>query len=541
MGSLQLLNESTIFSLYLRKRLETVKLAFKFLLLIGIVLLACSRDESYKVAEDQIVAKVGQRIITAEEFKNNFEFSVSTLRVGLNPRRTYLNYMIKELLLANEGYRQGLHQNPYVTSRVTRRRKNNLLEAFVHKYVHDKVNIPEADIQEAVKKSSVTWKMLIWPTPNLEEAQTARLQASNSTLSDFIDDQLSKAEVKLVAKSHFETGWIDFLDLQPEILEKVVNLEIGKTSAPFPYGNGYAVAEVLDIHRVGITENQLMFGPRRKRIKARLHNIESDRIMHSLMDSILTPQNIRVKGAVVEKLATPLFEWIKAGLPKEGSVFKVIENPPDSLKEGINQIKRSLDQVLITSQYEKKTVQDFIEHIDYYRSELNRSKSFDDFKDRLVTEIGRMIKNEIFIEIAEKKNLDESAIIVEDLRVWERKWTYDVFRNHSVRELKVSAAEMQNFFKYRWRELSIADVDTTRFYKYKSDVYNALLHEKQLAALESEIEALRKRYPIQINAKVLEELELIDSLKSSQTTYFLRKKFTGEAMFPTVDLKWLHL
>ena len=49
---------------------------------------------------------------------------------------------------------------------------------------------------------------------------------------------------------------------------------------------------------------------------------------------------------------------------------------------------------------------------------------------------------------------------------------------------------MELFFKERWRELPIANVDTTRFYKYESDVYNKIIHEKHTALLEQEINKL---------------------------------------------------
>jgi branched-subunit amino acid aminotransferase/4-amino-4-deoxychorismate lyase len=82
-------------------------------------------------------------------------------------------------------------------------------------------------------------------------------------------------------------------------------------------------------------------------------------------------------------------------------------------------------------------------------------------------------------------------------------------------------------------------VDTTRFYKYENQVYNFLLHEKHIARLEQRIKELRKRYPVWINEKLLSELELSDSTKTHQTSLFARKNFTGEAVVPIVDMKWI--
>jgi len=98
---------------------------------------------------------------------------------------------------------------------------------------------------------------------------------------------------------------------------------------------------------------------------------------------------------------------------------------------------------------------------------------------------------------------------------------------------------MQDFFHNRWRELPIADVDTTRFYKYEHEAHNLLMHEKHLQRLKERLQELEKRYPVFIDEALLRTLDLSDSVRSNLTSLFVRKNFTGEALVPTVDLKWL--
>jgi hypothetical protein len=507
--------------------------------LVGLLVFSCSKDKKQETLNEQILAKVGKRVITASDFRYSYEFSFAPLRRGESQRHTYLDYLIKELLLANEGYRLGYHKNNYVTSRVNNRRRNDLLEAFFLKHVHGKVNIPEAELQDAIKKGSVKWRMIFWPTPSLEAAQEARIEASKSDLEDFVEKKISNQEVRLKEKKFFETDWVDFMDLKPEVFDKIKDLEVGKVSQPIPYGNGYALAQIIDINLDGIKVEELKYGAKRKQMYARLHDIEADQIVHALMDSIITPLDVRVKGGVVEQLAPLLFEWLKDGFPKKGSLVSAVQNASDSAKTYIKQIRKLLDQPLLTSKKETKTVEDFLKHIGYYQKFLKQSTSFINFKERLITEIGTMFKNDVFIGIAENEGYADSARIIDDLRTWEQKWTYDVFRTETVKELAVTDQEMHDFFTHRWRELPIANVDTTRFYKYENQVYNFLLHEKHIARLEQRIKELRKRYPVWINEKLLSELELSDSTKTHQTSLFARKNFTGEAVVPIVDMKWI--
>lgn len=489
---------------------------------------------------DQIIAKVGDRVITANEFKYSFEFSFAPLRRGQNQRRTYLDYMIKELLLANEGYRLGFHKAPYVTSRVANRRRNDLLEAFFKKHVHSKVNIPEDKLEGAIKKGSVKWRMIIWPTPTLDQAQKDLAVARQSNLVDFVEKKIASAEVQLKEKRFFETDWVDYLDLKPEILDKIKDLEVGKVSDPIPYGSGYALAQILDINLHGIKVEELQYGPKRKQMYERLHDIAADSIVHGLMDSILTPLDVRVNSKIVEQMAPALFQWYGDGLPNSKSLVEAVQSAPDTAKSYLLALKQSLEAPLLTCKSGNKTVQDYLGYLNYYRTPLKQSKSFEDFKERLITEIGTMFKNEVFVGIAEQDGFADSANVVNDLRIWEQKWTYDVYRMAEVKDLKVTDREMREFFKTRWRELPIADVDTTRFYKYESDVYNFILHEKHIARLEAKLAELKKRYPIWLNEKLLNEMALSDSGKTLQTSVFLRSNFTGAPSVPIADMKWIN-
>ena len=100
--------------------------------------------------------------------------------------------------------------------------------------------------------------------------------------------------------------------------------------------------------------------------------------------------------------------------------------------------------------------------------------------------------------------------------------------------------EMESFFKTRWNELHISNIDTTRFYKYENDVHNFLLHEKQTKLLNDEISKLKEKYDVWINEDVLNSLELNDDPKSLETSVFVTKNFTGERVVPDADYKWLH-
>lgn len=370
-----------------------------------------------------------------------------------------------------------------------------MLEAFYHKYVYDRVNIPENKLQDATKKATVKWRMIMWPVQSKNEADKIRQETQNSSLEEFIGKQLQKQDIPLKNQTFFETDWLDFYDLKPEVLDAIANLEIGKTSEPIPFGNGFVLVQILDINLNSIKEDELKYGAKREKMRQRLFDVQADSISSALMDSVLTPREVRLKGQVLDQLVPVLYRWTRDGLPQYKSLLETVEQQADTAADYIKSIKNLLDETLVTTVDSSIAVRDYLRYMNFYRKALDESSSEKDFRSRLITEIGRMIKNNSFIAIADAEGFSDSSAIQIDLEKWERKWTYDAQRGEFIKGIEVSEDELQDFYKHRWRELQIANVDTTRLYKYEDEAYNMLLHEKHMAFLNKKSTSLSNGTP----------------------------------------------
>jgi len=509
--------------------------SFLFLLVIASLFAFCT-----KVPKKEIIAKVGNDVITVDEFRYSYEFSFSPTRTGPNPRKTYLDYMIKEKLLALEGYQKGYQKSSFVKRRISQRRYLDVLESYYQEHVHNKVKISEDEIRDAIKKGSVKFRMRIWPTEDYDKAKKALAEARKIGLPQYMKKQLAKNEIPLGKEKRFETGWIDFLDIRPEILNGIKDLEVGEISEPIPFDTGYALFQVLDIQRHGIKVDELERGVKRKRMMNRLHDIKADKIVHALMDSILTPMEIRVNGKLVDKLAPLLFNWVNDGLPTGIYLPDVFKNSlPDSSKQYLKDLKGMLDETLVTYKGGKKSVRDYISYMDYYRRSLKRKSSLEEFEPVLLTEIGRMMKNNTFVKLGEKQGYADVDSVAEDLHQWQDKWVYEAYRIDRVKGLTVTEDEEKKYFKKNWKKLPVADVDSSKFEKFRPYVRLEMLHEKQLAVLNKDLDKLYKKYPVWINEKKLNALDLDDKDNSRNISLFVRKRFSNQAAVPTVDMKWI--
>jgi len=249
--------------------------------------------------------------------------------------------------------------------------------------------------------------------------------------------------------------------------------------------------------------------------------------------------DIRVSSKRVDIIAPLLFKWISDTLPN-GSLLEAI-NKPDMKKTYLLELKNQFKEPLVSFSNGIKTVYDYISYMDYFRHNLIRQTNYEDFRNALIMEIGRMMRNDTFVQIAEHDGYGDSIVVTSDITSWEAKWTYDIYRSELIKGITPTDEELQDYFSKHWRDMDIVPQDSNNFKSYYNQVYNEVIHQKHIAQLEKELDLLRQRYPIWINEKVLNELELVgDAINSRNISFFVRRRFDRQAAIPTVDLKWCY-
>lgn len=122
---------------------------------------ACGEHPSLD-PEDTAVAFVGDHIITVSDFRRNYEFGFPNLKTGPNKKRSYLNFMIKEKVLALHGYHLNLDKSERVQKLEDGLLNELLVEALFARDVKNKINVSQEEIKRAITKSKVQWKLRYW-------------------------------------------------------------------------------------------------------------------------------------------------------------------------------------------------------------------------------------------------------------------------------------------------------------------------------------------------------------------------------------------
>jgi peptidyl-prolyl cis-trans isomerase C len=120
-----------------------------FLLEILLCLTVISTSGVYG-AEDEILAKVGNEVITRLDFEkrlNSLPYAAQQELKDFEKKKQLLDIMIKARLLVTEGGNKGLTEKPDIKAGLRMIRDDYITQEFVRAYIENKVEVSEEEVQ----------------------------------------------------------------------------------------------------------------------------------------------------------------------------------------------------------------------------------------------------------------------------------------------------------------------------------------------------------------------------------------------------------
>lgn len=328
-------------------------------LMLFAALTACNSSNE----EKKILARVGDREITVEEFKLNYEFGWAELKKGKTSeekKRSYLEYMIYEKLIAKEGYKKGYDKDPYVLANLARLEKDLSIEALIDQEIKPRVVVTPEEIKEAVNKSNTSFKFRYWVEPEYQSAARIGKLMQDYGYTTVVDDILKNMPETGITPSNLESGYITWLDIDENILPAIAGLQIGEISAPVKINNSYYLFQVMDIRRTTFPEND--YYNKESTFRNIIFNRKLKKEVVNFVDSLLTPENLTSRGRIVKSLAAGIDEYFRSGKNKEFSFEDFVKAYSDSFATARN-IAGYYDSVMVAGKVESFTTGDIIKNL----------------------------------------------------------------------------------------------------------------------------------------------------------------------------------
>jgi hypothetical protein len=318
----------------------------------------CSKNTN---SVDNVVAIVGQKKITVKEFRLNYEFGFSHLKKGPDRKRSYLDYMIKESLLSQEGFKLGLDKSERVKKLENDLLDELLVEELYQKEISDKINITEEQIRDAFTKSKVKWKLRYWVEPNLYSADRKFKAMKEKGQTAALGDVPKNNPQFQFKPTDAESDYLTCFDVSEEVLNAIKDLPVGELSAPIEFNGTYFIFQVVDIRREPVSEYDRL--NETERYRNLLYEKYFRKAAAAYVSEFMTAKNVATKRASFQILTDAVSEWKQIDIKSRRSLLREIESA-DSLKPFLLKLQKSLNRTLVIFKDGKWTVRDFIDRFD---------------------------------------------------------------------------------------------------------------------------------------------------------------------------------
>ena len=522
---------------FTRKNKSIIVVASLILLAGAYIIIRYFIDKEYSDPEDVIVAEVGDQVITVRDLRLNYEFGLPDLKIGKDEnarKKSYLNFMINEKLLAVEGYKNGLDKSDRVKEQ-TKILKNQLaVEALIDEDIQKGIKISDQEIHDAINKSKVSFKFRFWVEPTLERASAIAAAMQKYGYADVVDDIIKNNPDFKIDPKNFQTDYVSWTDISPEILNAIVNLPAGDISEPVKIEDSYFIFQIEDIRRSAVTENDYISqAPTMKKI---LFNRELKKRAVQYVDNLMTPKHLTTKGNAFRALLNASLEW-RTDSTISGKQFIDAVKSAGKDHPALSLFNTMLQDTMVKFSDGYFTIKQFLNLFDPSRINAD-PKNYNDFRTELNARIAMTMRDHFLTEKSNSENLIDLPVYQKELNDWQYKWVYEEMRDHYINGMKVTNDEIENYFsKYKDR-YKITKDDTPElknFYRQaKRDTYilkaNTLLKQK--------IDSLKNIYPVKINYAVLDTIHITDLKKSRWASVQLFKGGTSRPVVPIVDAAW---
>ncbi len=380
-------------------------------IILGLFLLGllCSCEQISPDKNLQAVAEVNNRLITADEIR--FAYELCPRKITQLGKQKALNFILEEIidqtLLAKEAARLNL-ANQQIKRTVEYYKRAETNRQLYHKHIRDSVQIRDAELRQAYKRSLITLYVKHYQTNNHQEAKqisTGQITPGHQSISPVTETKSLPpyGKVDLITWNNIQWEWENLLH----------ELPLYQRSKPIWNDGIYHIFQVLDQEKNMIsTENNYM--SRKSSLESAIRKRKEHHRGFEFVQRIMQPQHLVIKGEVLQGLTD--FIWSE-NRPKRQEIQYI------KIKEIAPQIKQKINlsnQIIADYSAGNLTVADFLF---YYRlnPQVISFKSKKHIKSSLTNAIATYVRDIVFADIGIKEGLDECLTVKREAQQWREK------------------------------------------------------------------------------------------------------------------------
>ena len=504
---------------------------------LAIFFLAGCSAEKLPEQDEPVLVSVGRDKITVQDFRYSYETALGILKQGKDTqerKQNFLDFMIKEKLLAQEGYRLGFDQNARVKKAEEKLLNELLISELLKKEVMSKIHVSDEEIREAINKSKVTFKFRYWVENEHSRAELVAGEMKKRGYADVTDEIIRKNPERRINPKQLETDYLNYQQISPEVLNAIKDLPYGDISNPVRMHGKYFIFQVLDIRRGAVTENE--YKSKASHFEQIVFYEKLQKAMQVFVSGLLTPKNIVTKKEAFNLLGKALSEWQKLPASDRPGFFDALKQAT-AAQPNLHRLKMNLDKPFLTSSDGVISIETFLKYFAVNRINPKFSGTTN-FRDTFLQAVQTSVRDYFMVQTAKQKQLQTSQAVQAELKRWRDKWVYSETKRHFTEKLAVTDEEVQDYFD-EFQQQYVIDKNSDAVVKKNDPLVkrNAQMR-KSLNELNNITNELAQHYPVTIYKQRLDTVSVNDSEKSRWMSLQVYRGGTNHPAYPSVDAIW---
>jgi parvulin-like peptidyl-prolyl isomerase len=430
-------------------------------------------DNNSAQQKNEILAKIGNQILTTEEFLYRFEFTphpINNDRISSDTKRDFLLTLLAEKILADEAIKKGYMNSDDFKGVMSFLNGIYLRDALYKIEIKDKIIIPEELMKRSLVYSSKKIKMKFIFSESKEEIDSIYSLLINGNEFDSLLFKRSESKEQIDIKE------VTFGDLHPLIEEQLFSLLPGMITKPIQLIEGWYICKVVDLQKIPVDS----------KIQQKVNNILSDRIEDELYQLFYRRffKEIRVNAdrEIFTKLSQSFQNYINKleSVRNENSITKYYFGEPE-IRSIELLMSQDLQKPFIKFDTDSLVLKDFLNDLKYGGITFISDQP-EDINKNLSSRVSYFIRNQLFVQEAKKRGYDSLPEVQKELKIWR-----DYYLSHLLMKQIFVSTEIddKDALEFYNKENQVVQLpDTVKIAQIKTDDLNII--EEVLKRIERE-------------------------------------------------------
>ena len=474
-------------------------------------------DRSAK--NEDVIAEIGNIKITAEEFLYSYEFGPAFPKRKAESKKTYLNYMINEKLLALAAYEENLMDNENIKDIFNDIKGDLAAEEMFKEEIVPQIQINNAEIQKVIRTKQKEYQLRWLYTKDFSKVEGylrsfKRGASFDSLFAEQLNDSVN------IDDRQIKSSLFSIYQKNPQFGQIVDTLKPGTISSPIHTDDGWYIVKIDNILSDMVTSeseyDKLKYESEQTITQSKM-GILSDKFISSLFKD----EEPIIKRDVFNVLRSYLGKFV---LDSETYKNWDLDDKIDiALKNlGLKKGDKFSNLVLVTGKNFNIPISDFII---WYKNRENYIKilknNLQTFSQSLEKYVWLMVRDNLLIKDADNKGYDKSEWVNKQAQWWKDKIAYSTYRNKLTNSITLTDEELK----------LINDNKKSQSEIMSDELSKKLLHK---------ILELKKEYKVKINDDVLNRIKVSDENDKRAIDMYIVKRgnLFPRPPYPTIDKDW---